>query len=112
MCYQVVSDYGAFMLCVVITFNFSIEMDLLSNLFAALNLDGEGYEEHTAQRRLVYEEVDMDRDETSSLGCYTLSNSNDESLEVRLLEEEEEGKEEEAPLTKRRRAMNMRVMNT
>ena len=48
----------------------------------------------------------MDRDETSSLSCYTSSNSDDESLEVRLLGEEEEGEEEEAPLTKRRRVMN------
>ena len=54
-----------------------------------MNLNGDGYEEVTAQRRLVYDECDMDREDASSLGCCTLSNSDDESLEVRLQEAEE-----------------------
>ena len=56
-----------------------------------MNLNGDGYEEVTAQRRLVYDECDMDREDASSLSCCTLSNSDDESLEVRLQEAEEGG---------------------
>ena len=54
----------------VVIFNFSVEMELLSNLYAAINLNRDGYEEVTAQRQIVYEEIDMDRDDTSSLSCY------------------------------------------
>ena len=69
MCYQILFDSYTFLLSFVVIFNFSVEMELLSNLFSNMSLDGDGYDEVPAQRRLIYEEEDMKEDNTSSLGC-------------------------------------------
>ena len=39
-----------------------------------------------AQRWLTYDESDMEREDVSSLGCVTLSDLNDESIEEYLQE--------------------------
>ena len=111
-----ITNSDACILTFVVLYNFAVEMEILSQLLSELNLNGEGYEEVSAQRRLMFDEMDMERDDTSSLGCATLSDYNDESLEGQLQETEDEGVEEEkrrperedddAPCHKRRRVVN------
>ena len=86
-----ITNNDACILTFVVLYNFAVEMEILSQLLSELNLNGEGYEEVSSQRRLMFDEMDMERDDTSSLGCATLSDYNDESLEGQLQETEGEG---------------------
>ena len=100
MCFLPFSDNIADLLTFVVIFNFAVEIDELTLLFANLHLD-EPEDEVPARRQLFYEESDMEQSYSDSiLGCCTLSDYEEADTledEVEQAEGEEETEEKRRP---------------